>query len=157
MITLLIAIILIVFVSKNANRMEEVLIIVGITVGIILATCSILVPMAGFTEPVVETIELMPLRLGEEEDKEYYIRAEGSYYYYAYDNSAKYGLSGGAYEEKSVIKSSEVKIYESEDCTTPILKVIKRKSKISLYSFAGMWSSTEYIFYIPLDTQKADK
>ncbi len=153
MITILIGIILIVYLIKNAHKLDEVLIALGCVVSIVIIICGILVPMAGYTEPMVETIELMPLRLEQATDKVYYIKEKDNYYYYAYDNSEEYGLAGGAYEESSVYKGSTVKLYESEECVTPLLKVFKTKSKVSWYTFAGMWEEEEYVFYIPLATK----
>lgn len=157
MITIIIAVILIVYVAKNYYRLDELIAGLGIFAAIVLIICGIVVPMAGFTDPVEETIELMPLRLEEATDKEYYLEYKDGYYHYAYDNSKEYGLSGDAYEEDSVHSSSNVKIYESEDCTVPILKTYKSKSKISWYSLAGMWDSEEYIFYVPLNTKYVEE
>lgn len=152
MISLLIAVILIVYLIKNGSRLGEELFGFGFVVAIVFIVCGILVPMAGFTEPVEQTIELMPLRLDQETDKDYYIEYKDGYYYYAFDNSEEYGLDGGAYEREGIPNSS-VKIYESEECTVPILKTFNSKSKISWYSLAGMWSSKKYIFYIPMGTK----
>lgn len=159
MITIIIAVLLLVYIIKNHYRLSESLIVFGSTAAIVLVICAILVPMAGFTEPVEMTVELMPLRLEQATDKEYYLEynSKDGYYYYAYDNSEEYGLSGGAYEKECVHSTSSVKIYESEDCTTPILKRYKSKSKISWYSLAGMWSSEEYVFYIPLNSKYEEK
>ncbi len=153
MITIIIGVILICYVLKKYDEFDEALIGVGIVAGIVLIICGILVPMAGFTEPTEETVELMPLRLEQELDKEYYLEYRNGYYHYAYDNSEEYGLGGGAYQNDSVYNDSNVKVYESEECTTPILKIYRSKSKISWYSLAGMWDDTEYVFYIPVGTR----
>ena len=152
MITIIIGVILIYYVLKKYDVFDEILVGVGITAGIVMIICGILVPMAGFTEPTEEVMELMPLRLEQVVDKEYYLEYENGYYHYAYDNSEEYNLGGGAYQNASVYKNSSVKVYESENCTTPILKIYRSKSKISWYSLAGMWSDTEYVFYIPVGT-----
>lgn len=152
MITILIGIILIVFAIKNYDNLAEELFALALIVGGIIIVCGVLIPMAGFTEPTVQEIELLPLKLEEETDKTYYTKYQNGYYLYAYDNSGKYGLSGTAYEQ-SKVQNNNLKIYESEDCTTPILKIFKSKSKISWYSLAGMWSDEEYVFYIPVGTK----
>lgn len=152
MITILIGVIILAYVIKNFGKIDEFFVGGGVALGMIIIVCGILVPMAGFTEPVEETTELMPLRLEQENDKQYYLECKGEYYYYAYDNSEQYSLDGGAYEETSIYRHSKVKVYESEQCTTPVLKVFKIKSKISWYSLAGMWDEKEYVFYIPFGT-----
>lgn len=154
MITIILGVIVIWYVLKKFDMYyDEGVIAGGIIVGAILIVCGILAPMAGFTAPVETSVELMPLRLEQATDKEYYIQESNSYYYYAYDNSEEYGLNGGAYQEANLLKESKVKVYESEECTTPILKSYKSKSRISWYSLAGMWSDEEYVFYIPVGTK----
>lgn len=153
MITIILGVIIIAYLIKNYDDIDEFVEIGGGIVAVVLIICGILVPMAGFTEPTEQVVELMPLRLEQEANNVYYIEHKENYYYYAYDNSSEYGLSGGAYEQDSVYADSSVKVYESEDCTTPILKIYKRRSKISWYSLAGMWKETKYVFYIPVGTK----
>lgn len=152
MITILLGIVIIIYISKNIHELVEDAFFVGLFVSIALIICGILVPMAGFTQPTENVIKLIPLRLEQETDTQYYLEYKDGYYYYAFDNSEEYGLAGDAYESGSIYKSTNVKVYESQECTTPILKVFSEKSKISWYSLAGMWSSKEYVFYIPVDT-----
>ncbi|MBQ8044314.1 MAG: hypothetical protein IJ272_09275 [Clostridia bacterium] len=154
MITILIAVILIVYAIKQYTELSEGLFFFLVVAGIV---CLILgfVPMAGFEEAVlVEEVELMPLRLEEETDKVYYAYKEDSATYsYAYDNRETYGLSGEAYQEDKIY-STHIKVYESEECVTPVLKKFESKSKVTWYTIAGMWNSEEYIFYIPVGTTK---
>ena len=153
MITILVGIIIFVYLYKNSYRFDEGLIAGGIVVGIVLTICGILVPMDGFSEPVVVEKTLMPLRLDQETDETYYLKKSNGNYVYAYDNSERYGLSGCAYEQDSIGASYSTKVYESEECTTPILKIFTTKSKISWYSVAGMWKNEEYVFYVPMGTK----
>ena len=110
----------------------------------------VLLPVEGFHETETDTLEIMKLKMSTKERTYYLWRLKNNKILFVYDNSEEYGLGDGAYQKDSVYGSSDVKIYESEECVTPILKIFKTKSKISWYSLAGMWDETEYVFYIPV-------
>ena len=118
---------------------------------LLLLPISIWAPLHGFEEKVcVEEIELVALQDIEEEGI-YFVERDhrmGSCTY-AYSTKDEYTLDGETYNEKTV---TTFKIYESADCTKPVLKVFESKAKFGLFSF-GFYTKTEYVFFIPENTE----
>lgn len=122
-------------------------------VGIAVATVSLLlsmIPIGGYKKPEeVAQLCILKLRRNTAGNKTYYVHKQGDRYIYALDNRAKYNLDGLAYEESFV--QGNIKIYESEECNVPVMKVfeIKPNDDISVAPFS---KKTEYIFYLPRGT-----
>lgn len=123
-----------------------------ITVAILATTViMVLLPIEGFKDRVCKVaVELMRLERGEDSEEIYYVEKMGVKVIFAYDNSKQYDLDGGAYEEKQL--SGKIKIYESKDCLTPILKIFVIKPSRILLTFAPFSTKKEYIFYVPKGT-----
>lgn len=155
MITLAVGILLAVYVAKCWQKMSEGKITFCIVTAIVCGIFALLIPVEGCSTALKSETVLLPLKVEEEPGKVYYVQEDdrNGNYLYAYDNSEKYGLSGGAYEEKKIY-GYPVKIYESADCKTPILKVFVTKPKSIWYTFAVASTSYEYVFYIPVGTTK---
>lgn len=142
--------------SKSKRR--SAVLVVLILCSIVLIPVALFAPVAGFEEmQCVEEIELLPLRDMEKEGTWYlYYEGEtfsnGARYTYAFDNRTQYNLEGEAYHEKTISPSRIGKIYESEECTRPVLKKFVTKGKASIFSFAIGCEETETILFIPQGT-----
>ena len=119
---------------------------------------SIWAPLAGLEEiECVEEIELIPLQNLEQEGTWYVYDvnetfSHNGYYQYAYDNMSKYSLEGEAYEEDRKYKGETVKIYESAECTKPVLKQFEKRGKPGIFSFAVGYKEVETVFFVPTGT-----
>lgn len=152
MITLAIGLLLIVYGIRRLNELNQGKIIFIILSGIACCICALVIPIEGYNAPVLTNeVVLLPLK-SEETQEIYYVEKNNSVFIYAYDNSQKYGLDGGAYEEDRV--SGIIKIYESAECKVPILKVFSTSRKDSWFTLCPMYTTKEYIFYIPEGTTK---
>ena len=154
MITLLVGIILLIIARKNWSYDRELQCKILVGVAVVVIVLSFVVPFDGYNETVqVEQLELMPLRLEEQDGEQYYLKETASYYTIAYDNSSEYDLNGGAYLERSINSFNKVEVYESEECVTPILKKYETEPKRPWYTFAIFGSKVKYVIYIPLGTK----
>ena len=124
--------------------------------GSVILIILILFPIEGYSKPqCVSEQPLVALRLEDESEKTYYI-IEGQYgkCTYALDKSDEYGLEGEAYkqEEKSEPLVGSLEIYESKDCTQPILKTYKTRPYRGTFAIAPFSTKTKYVFYVPEGT-----
>lgn len=129
---------------------------IGLGIGILFVLISLL-PLEGYDHPECKkTVELIPLRRKEKREK-YYVQMFDKKAIYAFDNSDKYDLDGGAYEEK--VQRGKIKVYESSKCETPVLKVMVTTPKVGIFALAPFSTKKEYIFYVPEGTvlNKQDK
>ena len=118
-----------------------------ISAGIVLVLA--LIPFEGFkTFECINTIELIKLRRND--GKRYFIQRKGRKVIYAYDNREQYGLYGEVYEQKKI--RGNIKIYESEECDRPLLKIFKSSPSRELLALALIPSRKKYIFYVPMGT-----
>lgn len=115
-------------------------------------------PLQGYNAPKLsKEIELLPLKEVDESENVCYIdkymrKEEVLFLRYAYDNSKAYNLGGVAYEEKYV-RWKYSKIYESKDCSKPILKIYVAKAKKGLFTYDLFKTREyEYVFYVPEGT-----
>lgn len=158
MITLAVGILLVVYVVKCWRNMAEWKITFCVIMAFVCGILSLLVPVEGLNTMLESEKILLALKVEENSENVYYVQDddENNTYLYAYDNSEKYGLNGGAYQEAKIYYSSSVKIYESADCEVPILKVFVTKPKSMWYTFAVASTSREYVFYVPVGTVKTN-
>lgn len=126
---------------------------------VVIGLAAILLPIEGFHKQELVKIEsLIKLKrstTGDTGDNCYYVQKLGKKVIYAFDDRRRYELEGVAYEEKIV--RGKIKIYESPDCTQPVLKVYKAEPKTELFTFAPFSTKTEYIFNVPEGTFLEDK
>lgn len=76
-----------------------------------------------------------------------YIRQIGNKIYYAHDIRGRYGLPSVAREISYV--RGKVKIYESQECQSPVLKIYQKKPLRQVAVIAPFSTKTTYVFYIP--------
>lgn len=125
------------------------LISIPIVVTIFIIPLSIWAPLQGFEEKeCVEEIQLVALQDREQEGVYFVEKDVYGVYTYAYSTKDEYDLEGDTYNEKDL---NRVKIYQSPDCTIPVLKVFESKAKFGIFSF-GFYTETEYVFFIPEGT-----
>ena len=126
----------------------------------ILVSFSIVVlislPLQGFNEKMLSyEVELIPLKQSSENKcyiTQYASETDTLYYKYAYDNSKEYEIDGILYQEENV-RCISSKVYESKDCSKPILKVFVREPKTGLFTLnLFSYKEYEYIFYVPEGT-----
>lgn len=154
MITLLVGLIILLYVRKNWSYDNELKCKILLGVAIVIIALAFLIPVDGYNEMVqVEQLELMPLRLEEQDGKQYYLRETIDEYIIAYDNSSEYDLNGGAYLERNLNRLNKIEVYESEECVTPILKKYEASPKRPWYSFAIFGSKVKYVIYIPMGSK----
>lgn len=115
----------------------------------VISVIAIFIPFEGYEKKECER-EIDLIKLNRENCKDCYVYPKGKKAIYAYDNSGEYNLSGEAYEEDYV--RGKIKIYESDECTDPILKIMKHKPDRNLTSIALFATRTEYVFFIPTGT-----
>lgn len=153
MLTLAIAILTGVYIFKNWDSITAAKSTFLGVAAAIFAIASLLIPLEGELDAALKNEEiLLPLVMEDNSDETFYVsKNQSGVYRYAYDNSEKYGLNGGAYEEER-LSGSSVKVYESAECQTPILKVFVTEPRSTWYTFATYWANYEYVFYIPVGT-----
>lgn len=159
MITLLIgiaiAVLVIIYFAHNYQTAD------GISIAILLLGFTVLlsgIPLQGFEAPTLyEEKELLQLKDVSETENVYFVDEYNStdgtlFLKYAYDNSKIYDIDHIFYEEKSVAWKYS-KIFESKDCSKPILKVFVIKPKKGLFTFDILKiREYEYVFYVPEGT-----
>ena len=106
----------------------------------------IVLPVEGFHETEKEDIELMRLKRGKK-GQTYYLEITGkNKVVFAYDNSDKYDLDGGAYEED--FRKGKVKVYESNECEEPVLRTFITRPVRDMFTIAPFSTKKEYVFYV---------
>ena len=112
-------------------------------------------PIEGY-EHFEHEIDLIPLKEGIKIDgkkigSEKYVITDNSYNaIFAYDNRRKYNFDALSYEEARI--KGNIKIYKSEECEKPILKVIRDKPNRTMVCLAPFSTKTEYVFLLPTDS-----
>ncbi|MBQ8044317.1 MAG: hypothetical protein IJ272_09290 [Clostridia bacterium] len=111
----------------------------------------LILPVEGFEKKkqIGKDIHLLKLKRGSKEDT-YYVETKHNKAIYAYDNSEAYNLFGGAYEEN--YRKGDIKVYESEQCKSPILRDFVTKPSREFFTFAPFSTKREYVFYVPEGT-----
>ena len=121
------------------------LIIVAILTGILL-----LLPLEGYDEPEeIEEIKLLKLKKYSDCGKCCYVQKIKNEAKFAFDNSETYDISFVAYEEKRVF--GRIKVYESEKCQEPVLRIFKSIPNRVAFTFAP-FPKREYVFLLPEGT-----
>ena len=105
----------------------------------------LLLPVDGFKEQeCIAEYRLVKLRRKTENT---YVEIAENVAVFAIDESSRYNLNGDAYEEKKVYKN--FKVYESEKCKVPIVKIFKQVPIRGCLSLTPFFTKTEYVFYVP--------
>lgn len=124
--------------------------VIGAIIVVVLATIVMLSPIEGYEERIVDkTVVLLNLRRDNCRGTCCYVEKHKSKVTYAFDNRNVYDIMFEAYEEKTV--HGRIKVYEAEECATPILKVYKSKPKREMFTFAFI-PKKEYVFLLPKGT-----
>jgi len=144
---------------RNTDKFDRTFWAVAISVisVIFIFPVALFAPLAGCEEKqCVEEIELLALRNQAVEGTWYLYEFESDAgsekLLYAYNNMEEYELEGEAYEEEEEYNGSDVKIYESAECTKPIMKRYVAKGKLNAFSFAIGYKDEEIVFFIPEGT-----
>lgn len=116
----------------------------------VIAGCILisLIPWEGYANSEETEVKLIRIKNGKYEEG--YVRNVGRKAKYAYDNSKKYNFKGVAYEEKWI--RGNIKIYESEECEEPILKIITKYPTRGFIAIALFATKTEYVFFVPMNS-----
>ena len=105
----------------------------------------LLLPVDGFIGPeCIAEYRVLKLR---RKNEDIYVETTENVVVFAIDESSRYDLGGDAYAEKKVYKN--FKVYESEKCKVPIVKVFKRVPLRGCFSLTPFFTKIEYVFYVP--------
>lgn len=123
-----------------------------ISIAVLAVTFILLfLPLEGYGTKSWKKIKLLPIDDPRCEEKKYFLIANKHKVVYAYDNSEHYDLSGTAYQTVTV--RGKIKIYESQECTEPILKFYEKKPiRDEGFALALFGTRREYVFYVPKGT-----
>lgn len=109
-----------------------------------------LLPLEGFEDSECELVNIIKINdenLNNDSEQDIYLVKDEKYVTYARDISNKYDINAELYDEVKV-KLKNLRIFESEECKKPILKIYTRDS------LCGDWclcpfDIREYVFFVP--------
>lgn len=161
MLTIIIGIALIVFlwwIARNTYKSKEVLYGLCYTsVAILLLSLAlgILIPISGFNDEweLIEETELIALSNAEsfEEIRRVFvfISADNVYIYRHHINS-NFGTETAKGYRTEILMNEEIEEVEDPNCETPVLRVYRKTTKRSIWTFALLGDEmTKYVFYVP--------
>ena len=122
----------------------------GVIIVVILTGILVLLPLEGYEEPEqIAEIKLLKLKKYNECGKTRYVERIKNEARFAFDNHERYNVNFEAYEEKSIL--GRIKVYESEECKAPVLRIFKFTPNRAVFTFAP-FSKKEYVFLLPQGT-----
>lgn len=119
---------------------------------LVITALLLVLPIQGFYSPSAETMDIIKLNKGKYSkplENTYYVYKNKNTVIYAHDVREKYNLPAEIYEEVKL--RGKVKIFESEECKKPILKVYTKVTKRGDFTFAP-FDVVEYVFFVPKGT-----
>lgn len=139
-----------------ARTDEDWLATLSIVIGVV-SIGLLFIPTEGWQEKQCVSEQcLVEIKLDEqnETDQVYYLKEVEYGMICAVDASTNYELTGIAYDEKKISEPlvGSLEVYESKDCTIPILKKYKTRPNRGTFTFAPFSTKTDYIFYVPEGT-----
>lgn len=111
-----------------------------------------LLPLEGFEDPQCELVNIIKINaenLYNDSEQDIYLVKDEKYVTYARDISNKYDINAELYDEVKVnLKSKNVRIFESDECKKPILKIYTSDSDGGDWCFCP-FATREYVFFVP--------
>ena len=107
-------------------------------------------PVQGFEAPKSEIVRIIKMdneKLYKDSEQDIYLIKDKKYVTYARDIREKYDINAELYDEVKV-RLKSVRIFESDECNKPILKIYTRDAAFGDVCFCPM-AIKEYVFFVP--------
>lgn len=122
----------------------------GVILMLVITTLLVISPLEGYYYRELELeVPLLKLKRPVNSGTCFYAEKYKHKVIIAYDNRATYDIGFEAYEEKTLF--GNIKIYESDECQQPELKVFVSSPKRDMWTFCFI-KRVEYVLLLPKDT-----